>query len=99
MASHGTTSAANSNPSPFSIDFKRKPLSIRSLGRRRRIDPRPPLERVRSEFVEMRGFCPTLEQAARMFDLPVDECARILTTLVNDGSLRQDETGRYRLAS
>jgi DNA-binding IclR family transcriptional regulator len=34
-----------------------------------------------------------------MFDLPVDECARILTTLVNDGSLRQDETGRYRLAS
>ena len=45
----------------------------------------------------MRGFSPTLPQAARLFNLPVEECARVLTTLVQDGSLRRGEDGRYRL--
>ena len=47
----------------------------------------------------MRGFCPTLAQAARLFDLAPDECARVLGALIKDGSLRRDETGRYRLGS
>jgi DNA-binding IclR family transcriptional regulator len=55
------------------------------------------IDRVRGEFREMRGFSPTLDQAARLFDLPRDECDRVLRSLVSDGSLRKCEDGRYRL--
>jgi DNA-binding IclR family transcriptional regulator len=51
---------------------------------------------VRREFAEMRGFSPTLAQAARLFDLPPEECDRVLRALVQDGSLRQGKDGRYR---
>ena len=82
-------------PAP-ALEFQRKPSSIRSFPHRR-VDARPILDRVRGEFAEMRGFCPTLAQAARLFDLAPDECARVLGALIKDGSLRRDETGRYRL--
>ncbi len=82
------------NPS-FLPDLQPKPLSIRALNRK---TPAPAsVDRVRGEFFEMRGFSPTLPQAARLFNLPVEECARVLTTLVQDGSLRRGEDGRYRL--
>ena len=55
------------------------------------------LERVRGEFVEMRGFSPTLDQAARLFDLPREECSRVLTNLTTEGFIRQTSDGRYRL--
>jgi len=56
------------------------------------------VERVRGEFAEMRGFSPTLAQAARLFGLTIDECDRVLRSLVQDGSLRRGDDGRYRLA-
>ena len=55
------------------------------------------VERVRGEFVEMRGFSPTLEQASRLFHLGSDECARVLTTLASEGFISRMADGRYRL--
>ena len=82
-------------PQSSPLDFKPKPLSIRSLSY-----TRPVLDvvsRVRGEFVEMRGFSPTLAQAAKLFNLSVDECDRILMLLVQEGSLIKGGDGRFRL--
>ena len=38
--------------------------------------------RIRSEFLEMPGLVLTLEQAARLFNLERDRCARALKALV-----------------
>jgi DNA-binding IscR family transcriptional regulator len=57
------------------------------------------LHRVKDEFEEMRGFSPTLAQAARLFHLPLDECERVLQMLVQEGFLRRGTDGTYRLAS
>jgi hypothetical protein len=75
-------------------------LTIRTLPQRGAAAPAPAseaIERVRGEFVEMRGFSPTLEQAARLFHLPADECSQVLTTLTSEGFIRQTADGRYRL--
>ena len=88
------TTALTRNPA--SLEIRPTPLSIRSLGSRRA--PLSIVERVRGEFAEMRGFSPTLAQAARLFDLSSDECASVLKALVQDGSLRYGQDGRYRLA-
>lgn len=77
-----------------SLDIRPQPLSIRALDYRRAGDV---VNRVRGEFVEMRGFSPTVEQAARLFDLSADECGRILNGLVREGFLRCTADGRYRL--
>ena len=56
-----------------SLDIKLKPLTVRTLSKDK---PKPGpqlLERVRGEFKEMPGFSPTLEQTARLFNLPKDE--------------------------
>ena len=84
-----------------SLDVAPRPLSITSLNYRR---PSTPLrhdvaERVRCEFVEMRGFSPTVEQAARLFQLNADECRDILKRLVDEGFLRYTPDGRFRLPS
>ena len=71
-----------------------RPLSIRSLDRRAGVDV---VSRVRGEFVEMRGFSPTVEQAARLFDLSRDECRLVLSGLEREGFLRRTPDGRYRL--
>jgi DNA-binding IclR family transcriptional regulator len=47
----------------------------------------------------MRGFSPTVEQAARLFQVDRDECSRILRRLVEEGFLRRTPDGRYRLPS
>ena len=73
------------------LDIKPRPVSMRLPSQAR------PVDRVRGEFAEMRGFSPTLEQAARLFGLPREECDRVLGSLVEDGSLRKCEDGRYRL--
>ena len=92
------SSAQAGKPSSLTLsDIKRTPLSIRRLDRRRESRIESPIERVRGEFAEMRGFSPTLQQAARLFDLPAEECDRVLGRLVQDGSLRKGEDGRYRL--
>jgi hypothetical protein len=87
--------ATTGTPHPSSsLEFTPQPLSIRSLDYRRIAEL---VNRVRGEFVEMRGFSPTLEQAARLFDLSPDECRRILSGLVREGFLRCTADGRYRL--
>jgi hypothetical protein len=80
---------------PELFDAKRKPLSIRSLNYRRQ--PTDVTSRVRGEFVEMRGFSPTVEQAARLFDLSRDECSAVLGGLVQQRFLTLTPDGRYRL--
>ena len=78
---------------PPALDIAPKPLSIRSLDYRR-----PDVAaRVRGEFFEMRGFSPTVEQAARLFDVSMDECRRVLGSLEREGFLRRTPDGRYRL--
>jgi hypothetical protein len=81
---------------PRASDVTPKPLPIRPLDYRRSaaVDV---LTRVRGEFVEMRGFSPTIQQAARLFDLSLEECGRILSRLVDEGFLRCTADGRYRL--
>jgi hypothetical protein len=75
------------------LEVAPKALSIRSLDYRRP----DAVTRVRGEFSEMRGFSPTIEQAARLFDLSMDECRRVLGTLEREGFLRRTPDGRYRL--
>ena len=55
--------------------------------------------RVRCEFFEMRGFSPTVQQAARLFQLNRTSAAELLTRLVQEGFLRQTPDGRFRLPS
>ena len=83
------------SPQPDPLDIKRRPLSIRSLNQNRA--PADMAARIRGEFIEMRGFSPTIEQAARLFDLPREECDSILGTLVKQGFLHRSADGRYRL--
>ena len=78
------------------LDIVPKPLSIRS------IEYRPAahvVNRVRGEFAEMRGFSPTVAQAAKLFDLSTEECDRLLRSLEREGFLRRMPDGPYRLPS
>lgn len=43
--------------------------------------------RIRAEYQERPGMRLTLPQAARLFDLELTHCARVLDTLVTDGAL------------
>jgi hypothetical protein len=53
------------------------------------------LGRVRSEFSEMPCLRLTLPQSARLFGMTHEVCARVLGTLVREGTLWQDPDGRY----
>jgi hypothetical protein len=55
------------------------------------------LLRIRAEYEDMPGLCLTLRQAARLWDLDVAVCERLLETLVAQGVLRQGRGG-YLLA-
>jgi hypothetical protein len=82
-------------------DIQFKALSI-PAGKYRKASPSARAEvidRIRCEFVEMRGFSPTVQQAARLFQINPDECGRLLTRLVQEGFLRQTPDGRFRLPS
>ena len=96
MSTH-SNSTARKRLSASSLDVRPTPLSIRSLDRKRSAPVA--IARVRGEFAEIRGFSPTLAQAARLFNLPVEECDRVLTALVQDGSLKVGADGRFRLKS
>jgi hypothetical protein len=82
-------------PSLFSA--RPTPVSMRRLDYRNTAAPAQVVDRVRGEFVEMRGFSPTMEQAARLFHLTPEECQSILGNLVQEGFLRRMPDGRYRL--
>jgi DNA-binding IclR family transcriptional regulator len=47
----------------------------------------------------MRGFSPTVDQAARLFQVSREECMQVLRKLVEEGFLRYTPDGRYRLPS
>jgi len=84
------------------LDIAPRPASISSLTNRpaSAASVRGDVEaRVRCEFVEMRGFSPTVQQAARLFQINQDECLRLLTRLVREGFLKQTPDGRFRLPS
>ena len=96
---HQGAPKANRRSAP-PLDAAPRPLSITSLNYRRTMQPRNDLaDRVRCEFVEMRGFSPTVEQAARLFQLNAEECREILKRLVDEGFLRHTPDGRFRLPS
>ena len=82
-------------PQSDPLDVSPTPLSIRNFNYRRASTD--VITRVRSEFIEMRGFSPTMEQAARLFDLSRDECDMILCGLVQQGFLHRTSDGRYHL--
>ena len=93
MAAHPPNATARSLRS---LDVTRRQLSIRTLDYGFGVAA-DIVSRVRREFVEMRGFSPTVAQAARLFDLSTEECGRILAGLVNEGFLHCTADGRYRL--
>lgn len=55
------------------------------------------IDRIRGEFREMRGLSLTLSQAARLFGISQEICARLLLGLAKDGLLRLTVDGRYIL--
>src|SRR5262245_4514257 len=84
------------------LDITPQPLAIPALNYRRAVATsvqRDIEARVRCEFVEMRGFSPTIQQAARLFQINPDDCGRLLSRLVQEGFLRQTPDGRFRLPS
>jgi hypothetical protein len=95
MATHSRLVSRASDP----LDVQFKQLTVRTLPSRGVTSPpvSEAIERVRGEFVEMRGFSPTLQQAARLFHLPQDECSQVLSTLLKEGFIRQTTDGRFRL--
>jgi len=56
------------------------------------------VRRVHNEYREMPGLRLTLEQAARLFHLPGETCARVLGELIEEGVLRRTRNGFYVLA-
>jgi DNA-binding IclR family transcriptional regulator len=57
------------------------------------------LTRLRSEFVEYPGMCLTVEQVARLLDVPRDEAAGLLAILESEGLLLHRASGAYRRPS
>jgi hypothetical protein len=95
MATHSHLVSRASDP----LDVPFKQLTVRTLPSRVSAAPASEaVERVRGEFVEMRGFSPTLQQAARLFHLPADECSRVLGALLKEGFIRQTTDGRFRVS-
>jgi hypothetical protein len=90
------TKAAHFPPSLADIQFRALPMPAKLRKPLARGDV---TDRIRCEFVEMRGFSPTVDQAARLFQVSREECVRVLKSLVDEGFLRQTADGRYRLPS
>jgi DNA-binding IclR family transcriptional regulator len=53
------------------------------------------LRRARSEFLEMPGMSLTTMQAARLWNLDLRTCERVLEHLASSGFLVQGPSGRY----
>ena len=90
------TKASHFPPSLGEIQFRALPMSAKP---RRPVAHGDVTDRIRCEFVEMRGFSPTVDQAARLFQVGRDECVRVLNRLVDEGFLKQTADGRYRRPS
>jgi hypothetical protein len=92
MSAHSRPSSWRDDP----LNVPLKQLRVRTLRPSAGGAAAEAIDRVRSEFVEMRGFSPTLQQAARLFHMTVDECARVLGLLLGEGFIRQMPDGRFR---
>ena len=57
------------------------------------------VHRIRAEFQEMPGLRLTATQAARLFGVSEDACARILSALSAEGFLRCTTDGHYALSA
>jgi hypothetical protein len=90
------TKATHFPPSLADVQFRALSMPVKQRKPSTRSDV---TDRIRCEFVEMRGFSPTVDQAARLFQVSREECVRVLTILVNEGFLKQTSDGRYRLPS
>ncbi len=55
--------------------------------------------RIAAEFREMPGLSVTLAQAARLFDLPRDECWQLFGELQSQGIIEMSLDGLYRRPS
>ena len=55
------------------------------------------LRRIRGEFEEMPGLSLTLGQAAKLFGIPPETCARILAQFAKEGLLCLTINSRYAL--
>ena len=54
---------------------------------------------IRAEFREMPGMQLTLSQAAKLWHLPIDDCASLLDALVVEGFLARGRDDRFSLRS
>ncbi|MDP2320533.1 MAG: hypothetical protein Q8O42_14490 [Acidobacteriota bacterium] len=54
--------------------------------------------RVRGEYREMPGMRLRLEQAMRLWSIDGATCRQVLDSLVREGFLQRDQTGRYARA-
>ena len=93
---------SNRVPTACSRDLTRavtsRPQSVQVNAERRSHAARAALvDRIRGEFLELRGLSITVEQAARLFGGPPAACARILIGLVAEGLLHLRTDGRYVL--
>ena len=95
MASHASKTA----PAARLFEVPLASAKVQRLDHKpvRRAPARRLVDRVRSEFNEMQGFSPTLDQAARLFSLSRDECHRVFSHLLSEGFLGRSADGRYRL--
>lgn len=53
------------------------------------------LHRIRDEYLEMPGLCPTRSQAARLWGLSCDRCDMLLTVLIEEQFLVLTNDGRF----
>jgi hypothetical protein len=72
-----------------------QPRSWPTNERRDIIGRRGLLDRIRGEFLEMKGLSLSAPEAARLLGVPQPVCLRILQSLIEEGSLRMTQDGRY----
>jgi DNA-binding IclR family transcriptional regulator len=53
------------------------------------------LEQFRSEMRHAPGLALTVEQASRLFNLPLDTCQRLIATLAHEGLVSVRSDGRF----
>jgi predicted transcriptional regulator of viral defense system len=70
-------------------------LSVTAIAASLEID----MVRLRSEFMSYPGMCLSVEQVARLLDVPHGEAAQALSALEDEGLLLRGANGTYRRAS
>ena len=63
--------------------------------RRRRLDIRALVDRVREEYLEMPGLSLTLMQGCRLWAVDRDRCRMVLDILIDRGFLTRTSDGRF----